>query len=287
MMPRSEGAQLCHKFDIFVRPRAHISSYKDYLNNVVHHFDIPGNHLQFRLTAVSLVELKPFPTLADAVEMNTWQQLDTLAQEGDYWDFLQPSHFAHATSLLQSLASSLDISRQIDPLSALRKITAEIYQRFAYQPQSTHVDSPIDEALAARQGVCQDFTHIMIALARGLGIPCRYVSGYLYHEGSSQDRSAEDATHAWAEAFLPELGWIGFDPTNNLVAADRHIRVAIGRDYADVPPTRGVFKGTAEETMRVGVRVTLADAPVDEDNDILPEGTWEQISDLQMAQQQQ
>jgi transglutaminase-like putative cysteine protease len=97
-----------------------------------------------------------------------------------------------------------------------------------------------------------------------LGIPCRYVSGYLFHRREDHDRSAEDASHAWLEAFLPELGWVGFDPTNNLMAAERHIRVAIGRDYADVPPTRGVFTGQAQDELSVGVRVSLADAPLAE-----------------------
>ncbi len=97
----------------------------------------------------------------------------------------------------------------------------------------------------------------MIALVRQLGIPCRYVSGYLFHQADGEVRSADGSTHAWVEAWFPERGWVGFDPTNNLVADHRHIRVAIGRDYADVPPTRGVFKGmsTARSELSVAVRV--------------------------------
>ncbi len=126
-----------------------------------------------------------------------------------------------------------------------------------YSPKSTRVDSPIDDALESRKGVCQDFTHIMIALVRQLGIPCRYVSGYLFHQPDGDVRSPDGSTHAWGEAWLPELGWVGFDPTNNLVADHRHIRVAVGRDYADVPPTRGVFKGAsaARSELSVAVRV--------------------------------
>jgi transglutaminase-like putative cysteine protease len=123
------------------------------------------------------------------------------------------------------------------------------------------VDSPIDEALESRQGVCQDFAHIMIALVRQLKIPCRYVSGYLFHADSAKDRSPAGATHAWAEAYLGELGWVAFDPTNNLPGCERHIRVAIGRDYADVPPTRGVHKGEAGSELSVTVSVSPIDAP--------------------------
>jgi transglutaminase-like putative cysteine protease len=105
----------------------------------------------------------------------------------------------------------------------------------------------------------------MLALLREMGIPCRYVSGYLYYpRDDHNDRSAQDATHAWVEALLPEVGWVGFDPTNNLICGERHIRVAIGRDYADVPPTRGVFKGDAETELSVAVRVVLASEPATE-----------------------
>ncbi len=117
-------------------------------------------------------------------------------------------------------------------------------------------------ALKERRGVCQDFAHIMIAVARSWGIPARYTSGYLYHRGSRQDRSADNATHAWIEAFLPSLGWIGFDPTNDIVAGERHIRAAVGRDYADVPPTRGTYKGGAESELAIAVAVEPTQAPV-------------------------
>jgi transglutaminase-like putative cysteine protease len=126
----------------------------------------------------------------------------------------------------------------------------------------TQVHSPIAHALDAKRGVCQDFAHIMIAVVRHWGVPARYVSGYLYHRRTDKDRSSPDATHAWVEAYLPSLGWVGFDPTNNLVVADRHIRVAVGRDYADVPPTRGTFKGEVESELAVAVRVEPTSAPV-------------------------
>jgi transglutaminase-like putative cysteine protease len=101
----------------------------------------------------------------------------------------------------------------------------------------------------------------MIALVRSLGIPCRYVSGYLYHSKNDHERSVSDATHAWIEALLPGLGWVGFDPTNDLVTDERHIQAALGRDYADVPPTRGVFRGDPSSELTVAVRVTASSEP--------------------------
>ncbi|HLA45813.1 MAG TPA: transglutaminase family protein, partial [Aggregatilineales bacterium] len=104
-----------------------------------------------------------------------------------------------------------------------------------------------------------DYAHIMITIVREMGIPCRYVSGYLFHRDEDDDRSAEDATHAWVEAWLPELGWVGFDPTNNLICAERHIRVCIGLDYGDTAPTKGVFTGSAETELEVSVQVSRLD----------------------------
>lgn len=259
MEPRSEKGQRCLNFQLALNPHARIMSYRDYLGNLVHHFDIPGQHKQLVIVAESTVEMKPTPELPESLPESAWEAIDRTAQAE--YDMLLPSQFTHPTPLLEALAAELNAERRGDPLSLLRELNAAIFHTFAYQQQSTEVDSPIDDALETRQGVCQDFAHIMIALVRRLGIPSRYVSGYLFHHQDKADRSAQDATHAWIEALLPDLGWVGFDPTNNLLCGDRHIRAAIGRDYADVPPTRGVFKGEAESELSVGVRVSLADEP--------------------------
>ena len=142
--------------------------------------------------------------------------------------------------------------------------TSSIYNYFDYVPKSTKVDSPIDVALNTRKGVCQDFAHIMITLVRSkLRIPCRYVSGYLSHgEHASTDRSAPPPPTPGSRSSSRSFGWVGFDPTNRLVAGDRHIRTAIGRDYADVPPTHGMFRGRAKSELTVAVRVTPAKAPL-------------------------
>lgn len=265
MRPRSEGIQRLLKFDLSLRPSARLTSYQDHLGNTVHHFDIPARHTQLVITAEALIEMQPAASLPDALDGSAWDELVELVEHGDYWEMLAPGNFARPTDLLRDLARELNVRRRDDPLTVLRELNAAIYGAFDYVPQSTRVDSPIDDALRARKGVCQDYTHIMIALARGLKIPCRYTSGYLFHRVESDDRSAQDATHAWVEALLPGLGWVGFDPTNNLMAGERHIRVAVGRDYADVPPTRGVFKGTAESELSVAVQVKPGDEPASEE----------------------
>ena len=203
----------------------------------------------------------------------------------------EPLEAGKFTHLLGKLAGELDVRRRDDPLVLLRELTAALREKFEYAPQATEVDSPIDQALGNRRGVCQDFAHIMIALVRGVHIPCRYVSGYLFHRIEDDDRSAEDATHAWVEALLPGLGWVGFDPTNNLIASQRHIRVAIGRDYGDVPPTRGVFKGQAKTELSVAVKVVPSEAPPPQET-LEPDEVWlasdansDELSDYEQVRQ--
>ena len=152
---------------------------------------------------------------------------------GDYIEMLMPSQFGQSTELLEQFAHELGVesrekARQRDPLEFVLNLNALLYSKIAYVPKSTRVDSPIDHALESRQGVCQDFAHIMIGLTRRIGIPCRYVSGYLFHKAGDKTRSAEGATHAWVEALLPGLGWVGLDPTNNVLAGERHVRTVGG-----------------------------------------------------------
>jgi len=259
LQPRSAGEQRCLNFALNVDPAANVMQYRDFMGNVVHHFDIAGKHTVVKVTAQSAVEVQSVaaPRAADSGD---WADLDALVAGNDYWEMLLPSHFAQSSAPLEQLATELGFDRRGNPLGMLTELNEAIYKLFAYVPNSTKVDSPIQEALETRQGVCQDFARIMIALVRRVKIPCRYVSGYMFHRDEDEhDRSLEGASHAWIEALVPRLGWVAFDPTNNLVGGDRHIRVAIGRDYADVPPTRGVYKGEAQSELSVAVTVSPAD----------------------------
>ncbi len=264
LQPRSDGEQRCLNFTLEVDPAANIMQYRDFTGNTVHHFDIAGRHAQVKVTAQSTVEVQSAPAPRPA-ESGDWADLDALVAGNDHWEMLLPSHFAQSSAPLDQLAQEFRCERRGNPLELLTELNQAIYNLFAYVPNSTKVDSPIEEALRTRQGVCQDFAHIMITLVRRLQIPCRYVSGYMFRrdeDDTEKDRSLEGASHAWVEALVPGLGWLAFDPTNNLVGADRHIRVAIGRDYADVPPTRGVYKGEAQSELSVAVTVGPADTAV-------------------------
>jgi transglutaminase-like putative cysteine protease len=195
----------------------------------------------------------------------------------------------------------MGVTRRDDPLMLVRELNQRLFDYFIYVPRSTRADSPIDEAIVSGRGVCQDFAHTMIALLRHVRIPARYVSGYLYRSREDHDRSTPDATHAWVEALMPHLGWVGFDPTNNLVAHHRHIRTAVGRDYADVPPTHGIYRGKTDSELYVAVQVEANEhppaldrkLPIPEDWSVLVERAQQPqevpvpLIDLQQMQQQQ
>jgi transglutaminase-like putative cysteine protease len=262
MQPRSEGPQTLRSFQISTNPRAQLYAYTDHLGNAVYHFNLLREHEELRIEAQATVEIGQVPQAPEALDPLEWGRYNDLNLTDDHFDMLEPSKFARPSAELETFMRVADLEKPVgDPLTALKMLQRGIYDSFEYQSGVTDVNSPIEVALEQRRGVCQDFAHIMTAIAREWGLPTRYVSGYLYHKGS-RDRSAADATHAWVEAWLPSLGWVGFDPTNNIMAGERHVRAAVGRDYADVPPTRGTYKGGADSELSIAVSLEPTAAPV-------------------------
>jgi transglutaminase-like putative cysteine protease len=295
MHPRSEGNQRCFVFQLSVNPRARIFGYTDSYGNLVHHFDLPSRHGQLTIISDALVNIDAQPAIPEVQNYDGWQELEQLIEKKDYWDMLMPSHFARSSPELEQLAVEIGATERKgrSPLAFLRDIASGVNRSFSYVKKSTAVNSPIEDALRSRQGVCQDFAHIMIALVRNARIPCRYVSGYLYHSSETAHPAADGATHAWVEALLPGIGWVGFDPTIDRLASEKHIRTAIGRDYADVPPTMGMMKGKADTHLQVRVRVTPSQAVLPPDEEFAADEEWSQFLDetqqshLAEAQQQQ
>lgn len=254
VQPLTDARQRCLDFSIAVRPNARIFAYVDHQGTKVHHFDIPGRHRELSTVAVSTVAVEDGTPDPQALPAGAWDTIDAQARTPDFWEHLQPTPLTRDSELLQKLAHEIAPDRCAPPLATLLQMNQRLHRALAYDVEATEVDSPIEDALRHRRGVCQDYAHIMLALLRHrLRLPCRYVSGYLYH--STDDRSADGASHAWVEAWLPDYGWLGLDPTNNILAGDRHIRVGVGRDYRDVPPTRGVYRGSALGDLIVRVRV--------------------------------
>jgi len=295
MHPRSEVNQRCFVFQLSVNPRARIFGYTDSYGNLVHHFDLPARHAQLTIISDALVNIDTQPPIPEVMHYDAWQELEELIEKKDYWDMLMPSHFARSSAELEQLAGEIGATERKgrSPLAFLQDIASGVHRSFSYVKKSTAVNSPIEDALLSRQGVCQDFAHIMIALVRNARIPCRYVSGYLYHGSENAHPAADGATHAWVEALLPGIGWVGFDPTIDRLASEKHIRTAIGRDYADVPPTMGMMKGKADTHLQVRVRVTPSQAVLPPDEEFAADEEWSQFLDetqqshLAEAQQQQ
>ncbi len=257
VQPQKSARQRLISFDLEVDPAAQLFSYVDAFGNAVYHFDAPQPHDQLAIRSQALVETETPDALPQALDQGEWDRLKSTFIRGDCFDFLRPHGYAVTTPALEAFARAfeLDRLRNADPLTAVRGLCKAIYEGLEYETGVTRADSPIDVALEGGKGVCQDFAHIMLAVCRGWGVPARYVSGYLFTDREHGDRSDPDATHAWVEVFLPSLRWVGFDPTNNTPTGERHVIVAVGRDYDDVPPSHGVFKGGAESELEVAVSV--------------------------------
>jgi transglutaminase-like putative cysteine protease len=266
MQPQKGARQRLVSFELDVDPAAQLFSYPDTFGNAVYHFDVPQPHERLTIVARSAVETQAPAALPSALDMGEWDRLRSDFVRGENFDFLHPHGFAEMTDALTAFIVTHDLEalRIRDPLTAMRELSRIIYESFAYEPGVTTANSPIDVALAAKRGVCQDFAHIMIAICRAWGLPARYVSGYLFTDREGGDRSDPDATHAWVEVFMPSLRWVGFDPTNNVIAGERHIAAAVGRDYDDVPPSRGVYKGDSDSDLAVAVQVRRARAALTE-----------------------
>jgi transglutaminase-like putative cysteine protease len=286
LQPRDDERQRCHHFHLTVSPRTMIYSFTDALGNHIHHFNITVPVTSLVVRAESTVEVLACPVLPAQLPPTSWQVLDNLHND-PLFDMVLPSQYAHPSPLLTAFMQRHHMVRGTDPLSTVLTVSALLFETITYTPQSTSVDSPIDVVLTQQKGVCQDITHVMIAICRTLGIPSRYVSGYLYHRRDDRDRSQSDATHAWLEVWLPELGWVGIDPTNRIVAGERHIRMALGRDYADVPPTRGVYRGHANEHLHVVVSVNDANLHTQAPPPVRPSWPTSTVTQQQQMQQQQ
>lgn len=239
LRPMDGGGQRCLEFDLKVSSGIDPRFYQDGFGNNVHYFNLARPHTRLDVTSRSVVETAGEP--------------DAEPGEDLVQDFLRFRSPVKDVPGIRAIAERFPIA---DPSSgpqveaALDELTLAISRDFAYDRAATNVYSAVDEVLALRAGVCQDFAHLFIAVARAMGVPARYVSGYIHF---SADRGAT-ASHAWAEAWVPDRGWIGYDATRPVRASERHVRLAVGRDYSDAAPTRGVYVGSARGTMKVRVR---------------------------------
>jgi transglutaminase-like putative cysteine protease len=266
MEPASDADQSCRSFHLALRPLTGLSRYVDGFGNRVHHFNVLPAHQEMRALAASVVETPPRPR--DLSASTAAYPLDTHAAPLELLDYLPLRGPVRHTEKLGPLLEQLRPRPGVPLAEVVTAVSRHIHTHFEYARHVTLASSPIDDVLTHGKGVCQDFTHLMIAILRSFGLPARYVSGYLHHE----DKEAQ--SHAWCEAWLPDLGWVGIDPTNDRLTDERFVKVAIGRDFSDVPPNKGIYKGKATEAIQV--RVETRELPA------LPALSWqEQLPPLQ------
>ncbi len=253
--PQNDAGQHVESFEIETTPGSVLHDYEDCFGNAACFFDIPGEHQELLVDARSIVGIHP-PKQKPDEESPGWDALSGL-ESGNLWHFLNPTPLTEPTPLLASFAKEQKIKRLSTPLASLKRLSHQLNEAIAYDSEATLVTSTADHALEERRGVCQDYAHIMLAITRGWGVPSRYVSGYLHAERPEDpDARMARGSHAWVECLLPGIGWVGFDPTNDSMPGERHVRVATGRDYRDVPPTRGTFRGAVEQELEVSVSIS-------------------------------
>jgi transglutaminase-like putative cysteine protease len=249
LQPRTDTRQYCTAFSLRVTPSAAPRSYIDRFGNLVHHFAILPAHASLSIVARSRVVTTPAADPADPLQA-TRKLLDEESLPVEFFDYLHDSAYVHQDDALE--AFMLGLPRLDNNIGGwCHAVAKAIHEGFTYDSESTTVHSTIAESITMRAGVCQDFAHVMIAVLRSARIPARYVSGYIFR-GDSNVAGAE-ASHAWCEAYLPPFGWVGFDPTNDRLVDGHFVSIAYGRDYRDVSPVRGVYKGDVTSEMAVNV----------------------------------
>ena len=252
-MPVDTGLQRVLTSKIDVDPPTLLGQHRDHFGNAVHHFDLLEPHDSLRIVAESVVET------SHAVACGAEAAPDPRPARDRWAEYLYESPFVPELPEYATVAHEVSMESDAeDFLGALEAFGATLKRGFRYEPGLTAVDSSPAEFFAKGGGVCQDFTHVAIGVLRRAGVPARYASGYLYDPSADPEHSelrGALASHAWAQAWHPDLGWVGLDPTNDKLVDWQYVRVAIGRDYGDVRPVRGVFRGHAAHELWVSVEV--------------------------------
>ena len=241
LRPLDAGGQRCESFRMVTDPAGEVLVYVDRFGNTVRHFDTIAPHDRLVVSAWS--DVSTHDTFLDPEH-----ELSPL----DSFDYLNPSAYAPQAEVIGAFARACVVNG--DGVATAQAVMKAVYTALSYAPGTTTVKTTAAEALALGRGVCQDFAHLMIACCRSLGLPARYVSGYVF----APRRGSAAASHAWTDVFVPGHGWLSLDPTHDAAQTGSYVRLAVGRDYGDVPPTRGVYKGTGREAMRVDVAVEQA-----------------------------
>ena len=254
LRPRDDRGQELIAYSLETRPESRTADEVDCFGNHRHVLSLLEQHDQLAIEARSVVVPAPEPDLPADLGTDAWGRLHAESRPFEDWDWLHPTRLTCPSASLTTFLERHAIAPGADPLASTRDLSRQLYRILNYVPGSTSTQSTIEDVLMTGQGVCQDYAHLMIAITRSWGIPSRYVSGFLYDD----EGGGYHTTHAWVECRFPDVGWAGFDPTNDNFAGASHIRIAEGRDFSDVSPTRGILLGGCRTTLDVDVRIRPA-----------------------------
>jgi transglutaminase-like putative cysteine protease len=255
LRPVDDSSQVCTTFQLRISPAgAAARDYLDYYGNRVHYFDVAASHEQLVIEAESQVETTPDAKRPEVPAVPSPGRPGSQAPSELYSEFLANSHYVPLTVELWRETQDVFAENARSEIwqDALR-LGRHVYRTFTYKPRTTGVHTLATDALKLRAGVCQDYAHVMLGLCRTIGIPARYVSGYFFN-GSRRPGEIE-ASHAWVEVLIPGFGWSAYDPTHDRIADQRYVKVAAGRDYADIRPVSGTYRGAPTRELRVEVMV--------------------------------
>ncbi len=250
LTPRADGRQNVVMNRVETVPSTRSYRYTDYWGTAVTSFDLHAPHTELEVTGSSVVETEPFGGPAEEL---SWEELNSDAVLDRFDELLVPTAYVPRDRRLTAMGRQL--ARGVPPAKAVVRAAEWVHREMDYLAGSTSVHTSAVEAFTERSGVCQDYAHLTLVLLRAMGIPSRYVSGYLHPQPMAETgRTVAGQSHAWIEAWTG--GWWGYDPTNNIALNEQHVSVGVGRDYADVPPVKGIFSGNGSTDLEVVVEIT-------------------------------
>lgn len=251
LYPLNDELQQVRHHHLRVSNQPIIHTIKDYFGNTTGFFTLLAPHTELLIENIMEVDMMPAPKIELREEFSEiWKEVTSEKNQLEFHDFLKAEQAKCQEEVQRAIHEIL--AKVQHPLNTIQDLSNYIYENFTYKKGVTTIETSVDEIWHLRAGVCQDFAHLLLYMLRLMGVPGRYISGYIC-PGSSEWRG-EGATHAWAEAWLPDTGWVGIDPTNKCLAGERHVRLATGRNFSDCTPVKGTYKGAVEHKLEVTVK---------------------------------
>jgi transglutaminase-like putative cysteine protease len=270
LFPISDEQQEVRKHKLIISEQPSVETFTDYFGNQAGFFSVIKPHTELTIQSDLEVIIHEAPLPEDkAPPSKQWENLEAIKEQNPYMDFLTQKNFDAFIEVSATVTAM--INESTSPFAIAQTISDFIYNNFEYKKGITSVETKVDEIWKLKAGVCQDFAHILLVMLRMIGIPARYVSGYICPK--NHELRGEGATHAWVDAYIPFHGWIGLDPTNNCIVSDRHVRLAIGRNFSDCTPVKGTYKGSSEHKLEVSV--TIENGTPKDESDVTPVFTYQ------------